>query len=50
MSDFTGSFWSSYIAVISIVGILACLVLLWVTARKENTGNADNTTGHICVR
>ena len=47
MSDFTGSFWSSYIAVISIVGILACLVLLWVTARKENTGNADNTTGHV---
>ena len=47
MSDFTGSFWSSYIAVISIVGILACLVLLWVTARKKNTGNADNTTGHV---
>ena len=47
MSDFTGSFWSIYITIISIVGILACLVLLWVTARKKNTGNADNTTGHI---
>jgi len=47
MSDFTSSFWSIYIAVISVVGILACLLLLWVTARKKNTGHADNTTGHI---
>jgi cytochrome c oxidase cbb3-type subunit 3 len=47
MSDFTGSFWSSYIAVISMVGILACLLLLWVTARKKTTGHADNTTGHV---
>ena len=47
MSDFTSSFWSIYIAVISMVGILACLVLLWVTARKKSTGHADNTTGHV---
>lgn len=47
MSDFTSSFWSIYIAVISLVGILACLVLLWVTARKKNTGHPDNTTGHV---
>ena len=47
MSDFTGSFWSSYITIISLVGILACLLLLWVTARKKNTGHADNTTGHV---
>lgn len=47
MSDFTGSFWSSYITIISLVGILACLVLLWVTARNKNTGHPDNTTGHV---
>ena len=47
MSDFTGSFWSNYVAIISLVGILACLVLLWVTARKKSVGNADNTTGHV---
>jgi cytochrome c oxidase cbb3-type subunit 3 len=47
MSDFTGSFWSSYVAIISLVGILACLVLLWVTARKKSVGHADNTTGHV---
>jgi len=54
MSDFTGSFWSSYIAVISLVGILACLLLLWVTARKKSSAHADNTTGmrgtKICVK
>lgn len=47
MSDFTGSFWSSYVAIASLVGIFACLVLLWVTARKKSVGNADNTTGHV---
>ena len=47
MSDFTGSFWSSYVAIISLAGILACLVLLWVTARKKSVGHADNTTGHV---
>ena len=47
MSDFTSSFWSSYVAIITLVGILACLVLLWVTARKKSVGNADNTTGHV---
>jgi cytochrome c oxidase cbb3-type subunit 3 len=47
MSDFNSSFWSNYVAIVSLVGILACLVLLWVTARKKSVGNADNTTGHV---
>lgn len=47
MSDFNSSFWSSYVAIVSLVGIFACLVLLWVTARKKSVGQADNTTGHV---
>ncbi|MFM7802772.1 MAG: cbb3-type cytochrome c oxidase N-terminal domain-containing protein, partial [Limnohabitans sp.] len=47
MSDFTSSFWSLFITAISLLGIIACLVLLWVTARKKSVGHADNTTGHI---
>ena len=47
MSDFTSSYWSLSITTISLLGILACLVLLWVTARKKSVGHADNTTGHI---
>jgi cytochrome c oxidase cbb3-type subunit 3 len=47
MSDFTSSHWSLYITTISLLGIVACLVLLWVTARKKSVGNADNTTGHV---
>jgi cytochrome c oxidase cbb3-type subunit 3 len=35
------------VAIISLAGILACLVLLWVTARKKSVGHADNTTGHV---
>jgi cytochrome c oxidase cbb3-type subunit 3 len=47
MSDFTNSYWSLFITTISLLGIVACLVLLWVTARKKSVGHADNTTGHI---
>jgi cytochrome c oxidase cbb3-type subunit 3 len=47
MSDFTGNFWSVYVAVFTLVGILACLLLLWITARKKVTPSADNTTGHV---
>jgi cytochrome c oxidase cbb3-type subunit 3 len=47
MSDFNSSFWSSYVAIISLLGILACLVLLWVTARNKSIDRADNTTGHV---
>ncbi|WP_341910962.1 cytochrome-c oxidase, cbb3-type subunit III [Polaromonas sp. YR568] len=47
MSDFTGNFWSVYVAVLTLVGIFACLLLLWITARKKVTPSADNTTGHV---
>jgi cytochrome c oxidase cbb3-type subunit III len=30
-----------------VVSILACLLLLWVTARKQPVPQADNTTGHV---
>ena len=44
MSDFNSSFWSVFIATVTLLGIVACLVLLWVTANKKSVGNADNTT------
>ena len=47
MSDFTANFWSVYVAGFTVVGMLACLVLLWVTARKKVAATADNTTGHV---
>lgn len=47
MSDFVNSFWSVYIAVISVVGILGCLLLLVLTARKKVESAEDNTTGHV---
>lgn len=47
MSDFTGNFWSAYVAVLTLVSIFACLLLLWITARKKVTPSADNTTGHV---
>ena len=47
MSDFTSNFWSIYVAGISLLSILACLLLLWVTARKKIPATSDNTTGHV---
>ena len=47
MSDFTSNFWSVFVAAITVGGILACLLLLWVTARKKVAADADNTTGHV---
>jgi len=47
MSDFVHSFWSHYIAWITLACILACVVLLWLTSRKKLSGSADNTTGHV---
>ena len=47
MSDFNAEFWSVYVAGVTLVGILACAVLLWATARKKVAATADNTTGHV---
>ncbi|MEJ7931911.1 cytochrome-c oxidase, cbb3-type subunit III [Ramlibacter sp. AN1015] len=47
MSDFTGNFWSVFVAGLTLVSIVACLVLLWVTARTRVASDADNTTGHV---
>jgi len=49
MSDFTNNFWSVYIAAVTLVGIIACMLLLVITARggKKAAPAKDNTTGHV---
>ena len=47
MSDFDSGFWSVYVAGLTLAGILGCLLLLWITARKKVVPSADNTTGHV---
>jgi cytochrome c oxidase cbb3-type subunit III len=47
MSDFNSNFWSVYVAGVTLVGIFACLLLLWITARKKVAATGDNTTGHV---
>lgn len=47
MSDFISRFWSDYVAVVSLLSILGCGILLWLTARKRVAPSADNTTGHV---
>ena len=47
MSDFTSNFGSVYVAGISLVGILACLVLLWFSGKAKAMTANDNTTGHV---
>ncbi|MHB1199091.1 MAG: cytochrome-c oxidase, cbb3-type subunit III [Polaromonas sp.] len=47
MSDFTSNFWSVYVAGITLVSILACLLLLWFSGRAKAVTANDNTTGHV---
>jgi cytochrome c oxidase cbb3-type subunit 3 len=47
MSDFNAEFWSVYVAGITLLGILGCIVLLWVTSRKKIVPQADRSTGHV---
>ncbi len=47
MSDFTNNFWSVYVAGISFVGIVACLLLLYFSGKAKAMTDNDNTTGHV---
>lgn len=46
MSDFVSGGWSLYIAIVTIVSLLACLVLLLIASRRKVMAE-DNTTGHV---
>ena len=45
MSDFFSSGWSVFVAVVTVISMLACLVLLAIAARRKVMSD-DNTTGH----
>jgi len=47
MSDFTSNFWSLYVAGIALVGIVACLLLLYFSGKAKAMTTNDNTTGHV---
>jgi len=47
MSDFTSSIWAVYIAVITIAGIVGCLLLLVFSGKTRAAATGDNTTGHV---
>lgn len=46
MSDFTSSFWSIFIIVITLGGIAGCVWLLWVNMTRKQAGPAQ-TMGHV---
>ncbi|MDP3322832.1 MAG: cytochrome-c oxidase, cbb3-type subunit III [Hydrogenophaga sp.] len=47
MSDFTSDFWHLYVGGLTLVSIIACLVLLWISGTTKASTHADNTTGHV---
>lgn len=47
MSDFTSNFWSIFVAAVTLVSILACLLLLWFSGKAKAMTASDNTTGHV---
>ena len=47
MSDFTSNFWAIFVASITVIGMLACLLLLWFSGKARAMTANDNTTGHV---
>lgn len=48
MADFTNGFWSIYIIVLTVLGIVGCTILLWAQSKsKVNVGDEKGTTGHV---
>jgi cytochrome c oxidase cbb3-type subunit III len=49
MSDFVSGGWAIYVAAATAVSLIACLILLFIAARRRVASGAvdDNTTGHI---
>lgn len=48
MHDFINNFWPYFITLITILGIVACALLLWLTSKiKVVSKNGDNTSGHV---
>ena len=49
MSDFTSNFWPIFITAATLLGIAACLVLLYVTSKTSAHGSDtdDGSTGHV---
>lgn len=48
MSDFTNNFWPIFVGIVTILGIVACVLLLWKTSKiKVSSANGDNTSGHV---
>ncbi|MCA0244517.1 MAG: cytochrome-c oxidase, cbb3-type subunit III [Proteobacteria bacterium] len=46
MSDFVNSGWSLYVAGLTVVSMIGCLVLLAIASKRKVMAN-DNTTGHV---
>lgn len=47
MSDFVHNFWSIFVIVLTLGGILFCALLLFFTGRKKVVSAEDSTTGHV---
>jgi cytochrome c oxidase cbb3-type subunit 3 len=47
MSDFTGDFWHWFVAGLTLLSIIACLILLWFSGKTSAMTANDNTTGHV---
>jgi cytochrome c oxidase cbb3-type subunit 3 len=46
MSDFFSDGWSTFVAAVTVIGLVFCIAILLVAARRRPMAN-DNTTGHV---
>lgn len=46
MSDFFSDGWSTFVAAVTVIGLVFCIAILLIAARRRPMAN-DNTTGHV---
>ena len=47
MADFIHPGWSVYIAVVTVVSIIACFLLAMLMSKRRQPGEKVDTTGHV---
>lgn len=47
MADFVSSGWSVYVTVVTILSILGCLLMMWLTSKKKVAGSGSEIMGHV---
>ncbi len=47
MPDFTSEFWSWYVAIPTVLGLVFCVILIWANSSSRDISDKEETMGHV---